>query len=133
MNFGFISLFYSPILHLISKRSLSLKYCKSTYFICIMVHFYPLCDFYIPYGNYNFILVLIPKFPGSLILHFTICQFINFFFWKNPSLAQFIPRIYNKIYYKNSRVFWGVTLEQIRILLTFVQVLLLIIFCKETF
>ena len=31
----------------------------------------------------------------------------QFFFLKNPSLAQFIPRIYNKIYYKNSMVFLG--------------------------
>ena len=40
------------------------------------------------------------------IYHFhnlTIYQFSR----KNPSLAQFIPGIYNKNYYKNSRVFLG--------------------------
>ena len=73
-----------------------------------MAHLYSFYDFYIPYGNYNFILVLVPQFPGSLNLHFTICQFINFS-RKNPSLTQFIPRIYNKIIIKILGYFWGVT------------------------
>ena len=71
-----------------------------------MAHLYSLFDFYTPYGNFNFILVLVPKFPGSLNLSFhnlSIYQFSR----KNPSLAQFISRIYKKIYYKNSRVFLG--------------------------
>ena len=50
-------------------------------------------------ANFNFILVLVPKFPGSLNLSFhnlLIYQFSR----KNPSFAQFIPRIYNKIIIK---------------------------------
>ena len=58
--------------------------------------------------NFNFTLVLVPKFPGSLNLSFhnlSIYQFSR----KNPSFAQFIPRIYNKIIIKILGYFWGVT------------------------
>ena len=68
-----------------------------------MAHLYSLYDFYIPYGNLNFILVLVLKFPGSLNLHFTIYQITR----KSPSLTQSIPRIYKKNYYKNSKIFLG--------------------------
>ena len=54
--------------------------------------------------NFNFIHVLVPKFPGSLNLSFhnlLIYQFSR----KNPSLAQFIPRIYNKIIIKILGIF----------------------------
>ena len=49
--------------------------------------------------NFNFILVLVPKFPGSLNLSFHNLS-IHQISLKNPSLAQFIPRIYNKIIIK---------------------------------
>ena len=51
-----------------------------------------------------------PKFPGSLNLsshNLSIYQF----FQKNTNLAQFIPRIYNKIIIKILGYFWGVTME----------------------
>ena len=73
-----------------------------------MAHLYSLFDFYIPYGNFNFILVLVLKFPGSLNLSFHNLS-IHQFSQKNLSLAQFIPRIYNKIIIKILRYFWGVT------------------------
>ena len=57
-------------------------------------------------ANFNFIIVLVPKFPGSLNLSFRNLS-IHQFSRKNPSLAQFIPRIYNKNYYTNSKVFLG--------------------------
>ena len=75
-----------------------------------MAHLYSLFDFYTPYGNFSFILVLVPTFSGSLNLLFhnlSIYQFSR----KNPSLAQFIPRIYNKIIIKILGYFWGVTLQ----------------------
>ena len=59
-------------------------------------------------ANFNFILVLVPKFPGSLNLSFHNLSIYQFF-RKNPSLAQFIPRIYNKIIIKIIEYFWGVT------------------------
>ena len=61
--------------------------------------------------NFNFILVLVPKFLGSLNLSFhnlSIYQFSR----KNPSLAQFIAKIYNKIIIKILVYFWGVTKEE---------------------
>ena len=73
-----------------------------------MAHLYSLFDFYIPYGNFNFILVLVLKFPASLNLSFhnlSIYQFSR----KNTRLAQFIPRIYNKIIIKILGYFRGVT------------------------
>ena len=73
-----------------------------------MAHLYSLFDFYIPYGNFNFILVLVLKFPGSLNLSFYNLS-IHQFSRKNLSLAQFIPRIYNKIIIKILGYFWGVT------------------------
>ena len=85
-----------------------LSYFNPTYFISIMAHLYSLFDLYIPYGNFNFTLVLVLKFPGSLNLSFHNFQFINFS-RKNLSLAQFIPRIYNKIIIKILGYFWGVT------------------------
>ena len=42
-----------------------------------------------------------------LTYSFHISQFISFP-GKNPSLAQFIPRIYNKILIKILGYFWGV-------------------------
>ena len=68
----------------------------------------PFMNFISLMTDFNFILVLVPKFPGSLNLSFhnlSIYQFSR----KNPSLAQFIPRIYNKIITKILRYFWGVT------------------------
>ena len=73
-----------------------------------MAHLYSFYDFYVPYGNLNFILVLVLKFPGSLNLLFHNLS-IHQFSRKNPSLAQFIPRIYNKIIIKILGYFWGVT------------------------
>ena len=55
-------------------------------------------------ANFNFILVLVPKFPGSLNLSFhnlLIYQFSQ----KNLSLAQFIPIIYNQIIIKILGIF----------------------------
>ena len=43
------------------------------------------------------------------IYHFHSLTIYKFISWKNLSLAQFIPGIYNKSYYKNYRYFWGVT------------------------
>ena len=57
---------------------------------------------------FNFILVLVLKFPGSLNLLFHNLS-SHQFSWKNTSLAQFIPRIYNKIIIKILGYFWGVT------------------------
>ena len=48
------------------------------------------------------------KFPGSLNLSFHNLS-IHQFSRKNLSLAQFIPRIYNKIIIKILGYFWGVT------------------------
>ena len=76
-----------------------------------MAHLYSLYDFYIPYGIYNFVLVLVPKFPGSLNLSFRNLS-IHQFSRKNLSLAQFIPRIYNKIIIKILGYFWGVTTSE---------------------
>ena len=73
-----------------------------------MAHLYSLFDFYIPYGNLNFILVLVLKFPGLLNLSFHNLS-IHQFSRKNLCLAQFIPRIYNKIIIKILGYFWGVT------------------------
>ena len=73
-----------------------------------MAHLYSLFDFYIPYGNFNFILVLVLKFPGSLNLSFHNLS-IHQFSRKNLSLAQFIPRIYNKIIIKILGYFWDIT------------------------
>ena len=86
----------------------SLSYFNPTYFISIMAHLYSLFDLYIPYGNFNFPLVLVLKFPGSLNLSFHNLS-IHQFSRKNLSLAQFIPRIYNKIIIKILGYFWGVT------------------------
>ena len=86
-----------------------LSYFNPTYFISIMAHLYSLFDLYIPYGNFNFTLVLVLKFPGSLNLSFHNLS-IHQFSRKNLSLAQFIPRIYNKIIIKILGYFWGVTL-----------------------
>ena len=85
-----------------------LSYFHPTYFISIMAHLYSLFDLYIPYGNFNFILVLVLKFSGSLNLSFHNLS-IHQFSRKNLSLAQFIPRIYNKIIIKILGYFWGVT------------------------
>ena len=85
-----------------------LSYFNPTYFISIMAHLYSLFDLYIPYGNFNFTLVLVLKFPGSLNLSFHNLS-IHQFSRKNLSLAQFIPRIYNKIIIKILGYFWGVT------------------------
>ena len=57
---------------------------------------------------FNFPLVLVLKFPGSLNLSFHNLS-IHQFSRKNLSLAQFIPRIYNKIIIKILGYFWGVT------------------------
>ena len=40
-------------------------------------------------------------------LHNSQFNNLSFFLEKNPNLAQFIPEIYNKNYYKNYRVFLG--------------------------
>ena len=87
-----------------------LSYFNPTYFISIMAHLYSLFDLYIPYGNFNFTLVLVLKFPGSLNLSFHNLS-IHQFSRKNLSLAQFIPRIYNKIIIKILGYFWGVTIS----------------------
>ena len=89
----------------------SLSYFNPTYFISIMAHLYSLFDLYIPYVNFNFPLVLVLKFPGSLNLSFHNLS-IHQFSRKNLSLAQFIPRIYNKIIVKILGYFWGVTLRE---------------------
>ena len=88
----------------------SLSYFNPTYFISIMAHLYSLFDLYIPYGNFNFPLVLVLKFPGSLNLSFHNLS-IHQFSRKNLSLAQFIPKIYNKIIIKILGYFWGVTIS----------------------
>ena len=85
-----------------------LSYFHPTYFISIMAHLYSLFDLYIPYGNFNFILVLVLQFPDSLNLSFHNLS-IHQFSRKDLSLAQFIPRIYNKIIIKILGYFWGVT------------------------
>ena len=85
-----------------------LSYFNPTYFISIMAHLYSLFDLYIPYGNFNFTLVLVLKFSGSLNLSFHNLS-IHQFSRKDLSLAQFIPRIYNKIIIKILGYFWGVT------------------------
>ena len=87
-----------------------LSYFNPTYFISIMAHLYSLFDLYIPYGNFNFTLVLVLKFPGSLNSSFHNLS-IHQFSRKNLSLAQFIPRIYNKIIIKILGYFWGVTVS----------------------
>ena len=84
------------------------SYFHPTYFISIMAHLYSLFDLYIPYGNFNFILVLVLQFPDSLNLSFHNLS-IHQFSRKDLSLAQFIPRIYNKIIIKILGYFWGVT------------------------
>ena len=84
------------------------SYFNPTYFISIMAHLYSLFNLYIPYGNFNFTLVLVLKFPGSLNLSFHDLS-IHQFSQKDLSLAQFIPRIYNKIIIKILGYFWGVT------------------------
>ena len=86
-----------------------LSYFHPTYFISIMAHLYSLFDLYIPYGNFNFILVLVLQFPDSLNLSFHNLS-IHQFSRKDLSLAQFIPRTYNKIIIKILGYFWGVTL-----------------------
>ena len=85
-----------------------LSYFHPTYFISIMAHLYSLFDLYIPYGNFNFILVLVLQFPDSLNLSFHNLS-IHQFSRKDLSLAQFIPKIYNKIIIKILGYFWGVT------------------------
>ena len=85
-----------------------LSYFHPTYFISIMAHLYSLFDLYIPYGNFNFILVLVLQFPDSLNLSFHNLS-IHQFSRKDLSLAQFIPRIYNKIIIKILGYVWGVT------------------------
>ena len=91
-----------------------LSYFHPTYFISIMAHVYSLFDLYIPYGNFNFILVLVLQFPDSLNLSFHNLS-IHQFSRKDLSLAQFIPRIYNKIIIKILGYFWGVTQEEIEV------------------
>ena len=86
------------------------SYFNPTYFISIMAHLYSLFNLYIPYGNFNFTLVLVLKFPGSLNLSFHNLS-IHQFSRKDLSLAQFIPRIYNKIIIKILGYFWGVTVN----------------------
>ena len=102
------SLFEIQIMPYSSLAPSFLSYFNPTYFISIMAHLYSLFDLYIPYGNFNFILVLVLKFPGSLNLSFHNLS-IHQFSRKNLSLAQFIPRIYNKIIIKILGYFWGVT------------------------
>ena len=43
------------------------------------------------------------------IYHFHSLTIYQFFSQKNPSFAQFIPRIYNKIIIKIIGYFWGIT------------------------
>ena len=83
-----------------------LSYFHPTYFISIMAHLYSLFDLYIPYGNFNFILVLVLQFLDSLNLSFHNLS-IHQFSRKDLSLAQFIPRIYNKIIIKILGYFLG--------------------------
>ena len=103
------SLFEIQIMPYSSLSSSFLSYFNPTYFISIMAHLYSLFDPYIPYGNFNFTLVLVLKFSGSLNLSFHNLS-IHQFSRKDLSLAQFIPRIYNKIIIKILGYFWGVTL-----------------------
>ena len=58
--------------------------------------------------NDNCTLGLIPQFPGSLNLSFHNLSIYQFS-WKNTRLAQFIPRIYNKIIIKILGYFRGIT------------------------
>ena len=102
------SLFEIQIMPYSSLAPSFLSYFNPTYFISIMAHLYSLFDLYIPYGNFNFTLVLVLKFPGSLNLSFHNLS-IHQFSRKDLSLAQFIPRIYNKIIIKILGYFWGVT------------------------
>ena len=102
------SLFEIQIMPYSSLAPSFLSYFNPTYFISIMAHLYSLFDLYIPYGNFNFTLVLVLKFPGSLNLSFHNLS-IHQFSRKDQSLAQFIPRIYNKIIIKILGYFWGVT------------------------
>ena len=102
------SLFEIQIMPYSSLAPSFLSYFNPTYFISIMAHLYSLFDLYIPYGNFNFTLVLVLKFPGSLNLSFHNLS-IHQFSRKDLSLSQFIPRIYNKIIIKILGYFWGVT------------------------
>ena len=104
------SLFEIQIMPYSSLAPSFLSYFNPTYFISIMAHLYSLFYLYIPYGNFNFTLVLVIKFPGSLNLSFHNLS-IHQFSQKDLSLAQFIPRIYNKIIIKILGYFWGVTGE----------------------
>ena len=110
MNFSFcFSFFIFSTFHKLqlAHNSLILQF-NLFYFYC-GPSLLPFFDIYIPYGNFNFILVLVLKFSGSLNLSFhnlSIYQFSR----KNTRLAQFIPRIYNKIIIKILGYFRGVTL-----------------------
>ena len=73
-----------------------------------MAHLYSLYDFYIPYGKFQLYpcsSAQISRFTKFTFHNLSIYQFSR----KNPSLAQFIPRIYNKIIIKILGYFWGVT------------------------
>ena len=101
------SLFEIQIMPYSSLAPSFLSYFNPTYFISITAHLYSHFDFYTPNGNFNFILVLVLKFPGSLNFLFHNLS-SHQFSRKNTSLAQFIPRIYNKIIIKILGYFWGV-------------------------
>ena len=59
---------------------------------------------------FSFLAYNIKSYAHTFNLHFTIYQFINFS-RKKPSMAQFIPGIYNNFYYKILGYFWGVTVN----------------------
>ena len=56
MNFGLISPFYTPISLQIATKSFTFLILQSICFISTMAHLYTFYDFYIPYGNYIFLL-----------------------------------------------------------------------------
>ena len=105
--------FYLPLLY--SHNSLNLKkvldhliFANQLVLILLWPISTPFMIFISLMENFNFILVLVPKFLGLLNLSFHNWSIYQFS-WKNPSLAQFIPRIYNKIIIKILGYFWGVT------------------------
>ena len=52
--------FYTPIILHIAIKPLIFQRLHHTFVIYMMAHFYSFYDFHILYGNYNFILVLVP-------------------------------------------------------------------------
>ena len=54
--------FYTPIILHIAIKPLIFQQLHHTFVINMMAHLYSFYDFHILYGNYNFILVLVPQF-----------------------------------------------------------------------